>query len=58
MKRMMLFVPVFALLLAVSCFAVGAGLGVRSMGMGGTGIATANDITAAYFNPAGLMYGP
>jgi hypothetical protein len=27
------------------------------MGMGGTGIATANDISAAYFNPAGLMFG-
>jgi hypothetical protein len=52
---------IFAFVLVISsslCFAVGAGPSVRSMGMGGTGIATANDITAAYFNPAGLMFGP
>jgi hypothetical protein len=40
------------------CFAVGAGPSIRSMAMGGVGIAIANDITAAYFNPAGLMFGP
>ncbi|MFH1709738.1 MAG: hypothetical protein ABH860_01540 [bacterium] len=58
MKRSMLLVSVFVLMLTASCFAIGSGIGVRAMGMGGTGIATANDITAAYFNPAGLMYGP
>lgn len=58
MKRTLLLVSVCLLALTVSCFAVGAGVGIRAMGMGGTGIATANDITAAYFNPAGLMYGP
>jgi hypothetical protein len=58
MKRSIFIVPILVLMFAVSCFAVGQGLGVRAMGMGGTGIATANDITAAYFNPAGLMYGP
>ena len=58
MKRSLIFVLVLMLISSVSCFATGAGFGVRSMGMGGTGIATANDITAAYFNPAGLMYGP
>jgi hypothetical protein len=58
MKRTMFLAFVLVLASAVSCFAIGAGVGVRSMGMGGTGIATANDITAAYFNPAGLMYGP
>jgi len=58
MKKTMFLAFVLVLVSAVSCFAIGAGVGVRSMGMGGTGIATANDITAAYFNPAGLMYGP
>jgi len=58
MKRTMFLVLVLVLTSAVSCFAVGSGVGIRAMGMGGTGIATANDITAAYFNPAGLMYGP
>jgi hypothetical protein len=58
MKRSMFLAFVLVLASAVSCFAIGAGIGVRAMGMGGTGIATANDITAAYFNPAGLMYGP
>jgi len=58
MKRTMFLAFVLILASAVSCFARDAGMGVRSMGMGGTGIATANDITAAYFNPAGLMYGP
>jgi hypothetical protein len=58
MKRTMFLAFVLILVSAVNCFAIGAGVGVRSMGMGGTGIATANDVTAAYFNPAGLMYGP
>jgi len=58
MKRALLLVTAFELMFTVGCFAVGVGYGVRAMGMGGTGIATANDITAAYFNPAGLMYGP
>ena len=40
-----------------SVFAVGTGYGARSVAMGGTGIATANDMTAAYYNPAGIMYG-
>jgi hypothetical protein len=30
------------------------GAGARSSGMGGTGTASANDVTAGYFNPAGL----
>jgi len=58
MKRTMFLAFVLLLVSAVGCFAIGTGVGVRAMGMGGTGIATANDITAAYFNPAGLMYGP
>lgn len=46
------------LLFSAHCFAVGAGIGVRSIAMGGTGIATANDvISSAYFNPACLMSG-
>lgn len=31
------------------------GVGARATGMGGVGIATANDITAAYYNPAGMQ---
>jgi len=58
MKRTMFLAFVLVIVSAVNCSAIGAGVGVRSMGMGGTGIATANDVTAAYFNPAGLMYGP
>jgi len=58
MKRSTVFAAVLVLLMTSSCFAIGAGIGIRAMGMGGCGIATANDITAAYFNPAGLMYGP
>jgi hypothetical protein len=58
MKKMIFLGSLLSILLAVNCFAVGSGVGVRSIAMGGTGIATANDITAAYFNPAGLMYGP
>jgi len=43
---------------ASSAFAIGAGIGVRSVAMGGTGIAIANDVTSsAYFNPACLMGG-
>ena len=30
------------------------GVGGRSLGMGGTGVATAKDVTAGYWNPAGL----
>ena len=30
------------------------GVGGRSLGMGGTGVAVANDVTAGYWNPAGL----
>lgn len=50
---------IFALIIVIyagSVFAVGAGIGVRSAAMGGTGIATANDVvSSAYFNPACLM---
>jgi len=53
---------IFALIMAIyagSAFAVGAGVGARAVAMGGTGIAIANDVvSAAYFNPAALMYGP
>ncbi len=58
MKKSLFLAFVLVSMLGASCFAVGAGVGIRSMGMGGTGIATATDITAAYFNPAGLMNGP
>ena len=58
MKKSLFLASFLVVILAASCFAIGAGVGVRAMGMGGTGIATANDITASYFNPAGLMYGP
>lgn len=57
MKKMI--VLVIILLTAVSsAFAIGAGFGVRGMAMGGTGIASAHDTTSAYYNPAGLMFGP
>jgi hypothetical protein len=46
------------ILISSSCFATGAGFGTRSIAMGGTGIAACNDTNAAYFNPAGLMFGP
>lgn len=46
------------LVFSLCCYGVGPGIGLRSMAMGGTGIALANDASAAYFNPAGLMYGP
>lgn len=58
MKKTLFFALILLISVCGSCLAVGAGVGVRSMAMGGTGIAIANDITAAYFNPAGLMYGP
>ena len=63
MKYIKITVPVLmALVLFLfsgSAFAVGTGFGMRAMGMGGTGIAIANDVvSAAYFNPAGIMYGP
>lgn len=32
----------------------GAGLGARQVAQGGTGVATSDDVYAAYFNPAGL----
>jgi hypothetical protein len=57
MKRSLFLALIIVSMLGVSCFAVGAGVGIRAMGMGGTGIAIANDTSAAYFNPAGLMYG-
>lgn len=46
------------LLFSSASFAVGPGIGVRGMAMGGTGIASSNDITSAYYNPAGMMFGP
>jgi hypothetical protein len=61
MKHIKILIPVMMVLFLFSCsaFAVGMGFGMRGMGMGGTGIAIANDIvSAAYFNPAGLMYAP
>lgn len=33
----------------------GAGLGARQVAMGGTGVAHADDVLAAYYNPAGLV---
>ena len=51
MKRSLFLVSMFLLMLTFHCLAIGAGIGVRSIGMGGTGIATANDITSAYYNP-------
>ncbi len=58
MKRSIFLGIIVSLFVASNCFAVGAGVGARSIAMGGTGIAIANDITAAYFNPAGMMFGP
>ena len=57
MKKLALSIIVLTLFASAS-FAVSYGFGARNIAMGGCGIATANDITAAYFNPAGLMYGP
>lgn len=58
MKRFVAVLTVL-FLFSGSAFAIGAGYGMRGMAMGGTGIAIANDvISAAYFNPAGLAYGP
>ncbi len=31
------------------------GVGARALGMGNTGVATVNDVTAGYWNPAGLL---
>ena len=33
---------------------LGLGAGARSSGLGGTGVALSNDVTAGYYNPAGL----
>ncbi len=33
-------------------------VGVRALGMGGAFVAVANDVTAVYWNPAGLVNGP
>ncbi len=57
MKKSLFLSVVLCAALVSGCFAIGAGVGTRSMGMGGTGIATATDITSAYFNPAGLQFG-
>jgi hypothetical protein len=57
MKKLFVFSMVIVGL-SLSCFAIGAGPTARSAGMGGCGIATANDISAAYFNPAGVQFGP
>ncbi|MFC1767872.1 hypothetical protein ACFLZ2_04930 [Candidatus Margulisiibacteriota bacterium] len=46
------------LIMSVTCFGVGIGMGLRSAAMGGAGIALANDTSAAYLNPAGLMSAP
>jgi len=43
------------LVLSSSAGAATLGVGARAAGMGGVGIATANDITAAYYNPACLV---
>lgn len=62
--------PLLALLLAILLTSVGSpawavdkfaaeflkvGVGARAMGMGGSFVALANDATAAYWNPAGLI---
>jgi len=52
------FTLVIILLMSATCYAVGAGIGLRSIAMGGAGIALADDTSAAYFNPAGLMKAP
>jgi hypothetical protein len=58
MKKLLIF-ACMTMIFASASFAIGSGIGARSMAMGGTGIAIANDVaTAAYFNPAALMYGP
>jgi len=56
MKRIFYFVLVSAMVLSFSSVASATvmGVGARSSAMGGVGIATANDITAAYYNPACL----
>jgi hypothetical protein len=53
MKKILLSALLVSLLASVS-FAQ-AFIGSRQAGMGGTGVASATDLTAVYYNPAGLM---
>ncbi len=54
MKKMLL---ILSLLFFSSASAYAFGIGARAMAMGGAYTALANDITSAYWNPAGLVHG-
>lgn len=53
MKKMLL---ILSLLFFTSASAYAFGIGARAMAMGGAYTALANDITSAYWNPAGLVH--
>jgi hypothetical protein len=53
MKKVLLSALLVSLLVSVSSAQVF--IGSRQAGMGGTGVASATDLTAVYYNPAGLM---
>jgi hypothetical protein len=53
MKKVLFSVLLVSLLVSVSSAQVF--IGSRQAGMGGTGVASATDLTAVYYNPAGLM---
>jgi hypothetical protein len=53
MKKIILGLSLFLVLVSVS--SAQSLIGGRAGGMGGTGVANATDLTAVYYNPAGLM---
>jgi len=54
--RSIIIISLIFLFLPSSAGASSFGIGARAMGMGGAYTALANDITAAYWNPAGLIH--